>query len=103
MLKKVVGTSEGFAVVLMDSISSVDGGDTGQIVICGSHGGRSSGEFSTRFQLGACFFNDAGVGKDDAGLVALRMLDEKGVAAGTVSHGSARIGDACDTWENGII
>lgn len=103
MLKMVIGTTEGLTIVLMDSISSVDAGDAGRIIVCGSHGGRSSGEFSTRFRLGACFFNDAGVGKDKAGLVALHMLDELGVPAGTVSHESARIGDSHDTWENGVL
>lgn len=103
MLKEVVGKTEELAIVLMDSISSVDAADAGQIVVCGSHGGRSSGEFATRFPLGACFFNDAGVGKDHAGVVALRMLDERGVPGGTVSHHSARIGDARDTWENGVL
>ena len=53
--------------------------------------------------LKAVFFNDAGVGKEDAGIVALAMLQSKGVAAGTVAHTSARIGDAQDMWESGVI
>jgi hypothetical protein len=53
--------------------------------------------------LKAVFFNDAGVGKDDAGIKALDLLEKKGVAAGVVAHTSARIGDAQDMWDNGII
>lgn len=53
--------------------------------------------------LAAAFFNDAGVGKDDAGVAALDMLQERAVAAGTVSHTSARIGDAHDTWHHGVV
>jgi hypothetical protein len=53
--------------------------------------------------LRAAFFNDAGIGKDDAGIVALEMLQAVGVAAGTVSHLSARIGDARDCWESGVV
>ena len=49
------------------------------------------------------FFNDAGVGKDAAGIAALAMLQERGVAAGTVAHASARIGDARDCWEHGVL
>jgi hypothetical protein len=49
------------------------------------------------------FFNDAGVGKDDAGIAALDMLEARGVAGGTVSHTSARIGDSQDMWDHGVV
>lgn len=49
------------------------------------------------------FFNDAGFGKENAGAVALAMLDERGIAAGVIAHTSARIGDSRDTWDNGVI
>jgi len=87
-------------VIAMDSISHVDATDAGHIVVSGSHGGTSSGEFAGRYRLAAVFFNDAGVGKDEAGIAALRMLE---VPAGTVSHLSARIGDAEDMWQNGVL
>ena len=53
--------------------------------------------------LKAVFFNDAGVGKDDAGIAALAMLQARGVAGATVSHTSARIGDAQDMWDHGVV
>lgn len=84
----------------MDSISHVDAGDAGHIVVSGSHGGASSAEYAARYKLAAVFFNDAGVGKDEAGIAALRMLE---VPAGTVSHLSARIGDVEDMWQNGVL
>ena len=61
------------------------------------------GKVAGRVPLGAVFFNDAGVGKNNAGVFSLSMLEEKGIAAGTVSHMSARIGDPLDMWENGVI
>ena len=73
------------------------------IVVSGSHGGASSGAYALEVPLRAAFFNDAGIGKEDAGIVALGMLQAAGVAAGTVSHESARIGDAKDCWENGVL
>jgi len=91
------------AVVLMDSISSVSETDAGQVVVSGSHGGRSSGEFAVRHPLAACFLNDAGVGKDDAGIAALAMLDALARAGAAYDSNSARIGDAQDAWDNGII
>ena len=48
-------------------------------------------------------FNDAGGGKDDAGIAALAMLQKHGVAAATVAHTSGRIGDSLDMWENGVL
>lgn len=90
-------------VVIMDSITSVAPEDAGSIVVSGSHGGVSSGGFALAVPLKAAFFSDAGVGKDEAGIAALAMLQQCGVAAGAVSHTSARIGEARDVWEHGVI
>jgi hypothetical protein len=103
MLKEVVAEGRGGRVIAMDSITMATPEDAGAIVVSGSHGGASSGTFALEVPLRAAFFNDAGVGKDDAGIVALEMLQAAGVAAGTVSHSSARIGDARDCWESGVI
>ena len=103
MLKEVVAEGRGERVIAMDSITMVMPEDAGAIVVSGSHGGASSGAFALEVPLKAAFFNDAGIGKDDAGIVALEMLQAAGVAAGTVSHSSARIGDARDCWESGVI
>ena len=103
MIKRVVAERGGRKVILMDSISHVDEGDAGHIVVSASHGGASSGEYASRYKLAAAFFNDAGVGKDHAGIAALGMLEQLQVPAGTVSHLSARIGDAEDMWQHGVL
>lgn len=103
MLKKEVERGPGGSILIMDSITKVACEDAGAVVVSASHGGASSGEFALEVPLKAVFFNDAGVGKEDAGIAALAMLQSKGVAAGTVAHTSARIGDAQDTWESGVI
>lgn len=103
MLKKEVERGEQGWVILMDSITKLAAEDKGAVVVSASHGGASSGEFALEVPLAAVFFNDAGVGKDAAGIVALDMLQKRGTAAGTVSHTSARIGDAQDMWDNGVI
>ena len=90
-------------VVLMDSISYVDASVAGQVVISGSHGGLSSGRYAVDYPLAACFLNDAGVGKDDAGIASLAMLDELGLACATYGSQSARIGDSADAWACGIV
>jgi len=103
MLKKEAARGPGGRVLIMDSITKVAPEDEGTVVVSASHGGQSSGEFALEVPLKAAFFNDAGVGKDDAGIASLAMLERRGVAAGTVSHTSARIGDSQDMWDHGVI
>lgn len=88
---------------LVDSITEIDAADAGSIVVSGSHGGRSAGGYAQAVPLALVVFNDAGVGKDEAGIVALRILDAAGTACVAVSHASARIGDALDTWECAMV
>ena len=90
-------------MLIMGSITQVEAQDEGAWVVSGSHGGVSSGEFALEVPLQGAFFNDAGVGKDGAGIAALAMLQARGVAGATVSHLSARIGDCQDTWEHGVV
>lgn len=103
MLKKEVARGPRGRVLVMDSITKVAPEDEGAIVVSASHGGASSGEFALEVPLRLAFFNDAGVGKEDAGISALEMLQAHGVAGGTVSHLSARIGDSQDMWDHGVV
>lgn len=74
MLKKEVQRGPAGSILIMDSITKVTPQDIGAIVVSASHGGASSGEFALEVPLKAVFFNDAGVGKDNAGIAALTML-----------------------------
>lgn len=103
MLKKEVARGPRGYVLVMDSITKVAAQDEGAIVVSASHGGLSSGEFALEVPLRIVFFNDAGVGKDEAGIAALEMLENHQVAGGTVSHTSARIGDSQDMWDHGVV
>ena len=90
---------------LLDSIAHISQAHAQAVVISGSHGGRSAAEFIIALpQKPSCvFFNDAGGGKDNAGKVALDILQAHGVPCACYSHLSARIGDAQDSYENGIV
>ena len=103
MQKSTIARGPGGRVVLTDTITSVDADDAGAIVVAASHGGVSSAGFALALPLAAAFFNDAGVGKDDAGIAALAMPRACSIAAGAVAHTSCRIGDADDMWRNGIV
>ncbi len=103
MLKQEVARGPAGRVLVMSSITQVDPEDAGCLAVSSSHGGTSSGEFALEVPLALAVFNDAGVGKDDAGIAALAMLQARGVPAATVAHTSARIGDPMDTWHHGVV
>ncbi len=90
-------------VVLMDSISYLTPEEAGACVVSGSHGGLSSARYALTITLTGVVFNDAGIGKDNAGIAGLTLLDTVHIPAIAVAHTSARIGDAADTWEHGIV
>jgi len=93
------------AVWALDSASLVRAEDRRAIVVTGSHGALLGGrpDHVLGVDVFAAFFNDAGGGKDDAGFSRLPVLDDRGIAAATVSHVSARIGDGQSTYETGVI
>lgn len=92
----------GGTVDAVDSASQIDATMTGRVVVTGSHGGLPGGR-AVRAPVAAAMFNDAGVGKDRAGIRRLEALDELGIAALTVDYRTARIGDARDTFESGVV
>lgn len=92
-------------ITLLDSIALINLSHAGTIVVTGSHGGRSAAGFvvDVKEKPLAVFFNDAGGGKDNAGKVGLDMLQAIGVLAACYSHMSARIGDAQDGLDHGVL
>jgi hypothetical protein len=90
-------------LVLRDSVSQVGSADSGALVVTGSHGGISCLPYAASVPVWLYVFNDAGVGKDSAGIAVLAALDEARIAAVTVAHSSARIGEARDAWEHGVV
>ncbi|CAB3701310.1 hypothetical protein LMG26685_05318 [Achromobacter mucicolens] len=92
-------------VVGADSVSLVDAQDDGLIAVTASHGERLAGLQSdgVRASPRLVTFNDAGMGKDSAGIGRLPLLQQRGIAALTVSTHTARIGDARSCYEEGTI
>lgn len=103
MRNETIGEIGGRRVVLMDSISLIEPEAAGAVIVSGSHGGMISGAFAAKHPPALVFFNDAGGGKADAGRAAIALLDERGIPCVTVSHATARIGDAEDAWRGGTL
>ena len=87
----------------MDSAVYMDESQSGNVIICGSHGGESAASHMLKFSPGAAIFNDAGKGKDNAGIKGLELFNKAGMPAATVDTFSAKIGDGNDTYESGVI
>jgi hypothetical protein len=89
----------------IDSASLVAPSDADAVVITGSHGALLGGKPDTalKYPVRAALFNDAGLGADNAGITRLPALAARGIAAGTVSAASARIGDGKSCYQDGVI
>jgi hypothetical protein len=93
----------------MDSVRVVDsatrlGPDAADaVVVCGSHGGLYPAWLAAQAGVRAIVFNDAGVGRHQAGIAGVHWLDAREIPAVAVDHRSARIGDGADTLAAGIV
>ncbi len=90
------------AVVAAESVIRLDG-VAGQVLVAGSHGGVIAAYLGASAGVHALILNDAGVGKDRAGIAGLLYLEDIGMAAAAVDCMSARIGDGADMLARGVI
>jgi len=90
-------------LIVLDSITELASSHAGAVVACGSHGGVIAAWYAAKHGVRAAIFNDAGVGRDEAGVAGLAWLEAFGIAAAAVDHRSARIGDGADTLTAGIV
>ena len=93
----------GDGIVQADSVTRLGPEDAGKVLIGASHGGVYAANLAARAGLRAVILNDAGIGKDGAGIAGLAYLDKIGMAAATIGHNTARIGDGRDMASRGII
>ncbi len=90
-------------VAVVDSITKLDATHRGSVVVAGSHGGLYCGWLASAAGARAVVLNDAGVGLEGAGVACLAQLDSVGMAAATIGHDSARIGDGSDMLRRGRV
>ena len=87
----------------LDSITRLVPAHAGHVVVAASHGAVYAGYCAASGGVRAVILNDAGVGKDRAGIGALEWLQALGIAAATADAGSCRIGDGADMMDAGRI
>ncbi|HEX9534370.1 MAG TPA: hypothetical protein VF924_02765, partial [Stellaceae bacterium] len=90
-------------VLVADSITRVGPNAAGAVVVNGSHGGIYAAYVAAKLRVAAAVFNDAGVGRDEAGIAGLDYLAGLGIPAAAVGHGTARIGDGSYMMARGVI
>lgn len=90
-------------IVTADSITRVGPEGEGAVVVNGSHGGVYAAYVAAKLGVAAAIFNDAGVGRDAAGISGLDYLGKLGVPAAAVGHRTARIGDGADMIARGVV
>lgn len=90
-------------VLTIDTITKLTDEHVGQVVICASHGGIYAGHCAAKGKVRAVILNDAGIGRERAGIGSLDYLDGLGIAAATAESLTCRIGDGQDMKELGIV
>jgi hypothetical protein len=79
--------------IILDSVTHLEAAHRGAVVHAASHGGLYAAAYAAGKGVAAVILNDAGIGREQAGIAGLELLAALGVPAAAVSHTSARIGD----------
>jgi uncharacterized protein YunC (DUF1805 family) len=90
-------------IVTVDSITRTGSEAAGAVVVNGSHGGIYAAYLAGKLRVAAAIFNDAGVGRDQAGIAGLDYLEGFGIPAAAIGHDTARIGDGADMMARGLV
>jgi len=96
-------TETGNEPIILDSVTHLEDRHKGRVVYGGSHGGTYAAYYAAAKGVAAVVLNDAGIGREMAGVAGLRLLDQLGVPAAAVSHTTGRIGDGKHASRHGIL
>jgi len=91
------------ALLTADSVTELDARHRGAVLVAGSHGGRIAACYASRAGVHAVILNDAGIGREDAGIAGIAALESVGMAAAAADCATARIGDGADTLARGVV
>lgn len=89
--------------VILDSVTHIEPAHRGAVVVAASHAGRYAALYAAAKGVAAIILNDAGIGRERAGVAGLAALDEPGLPAAALCHLTARIGEGRHSAENGFV
>jgi hypothetical protein len=101
--KSMSTADEGVKILTVASCSFVRDEHRSHVVVSGSYGGRYNAFNAAKWGVRGVIMNDAGVGKDNAGILGLGFLDQINLAAATADAQTCHIGDGDHMLEHGII
>ena len=90
-------------LIIVNTTAEVNQGNVNDVIITGSHCGINCGEHLAHHNIKGTIGNDAGMGKEKAGIAGLKFLEEHGIPAAAVDCMSAHIGNGTSTYEQGRI
>jgi hypothetical protein len=96
-------SSESVKIVTVASCSNLRDEHRGHVAVSGSYGGRYNAYNAAKWPVRAVIMNDAGIGKDDAGIVGLAFLDRIEMAAAAADAQTCHIGDGDHMLAHGVI
>jgi uncharacterized protein YunC (DUF1805 family) len=103
MEDKPMSTLEGVQILTVASCSFVRDEHRSHVVVSGSYGGRYNAFNAAKWGVRGVIMNDAGIGKDNAGIRGLDYLDQINLVAATADAQTCHIGDGDHMLAHGII
>ncbi len=101
--QKIVKQSGESKLIIVDTSSDVYEENNTDVIITGSHGGTNANAYLAHLNVKGVISNDAGIGKNEAGIAGFKILEEHGIPAAAVASMSAKIGNGTSTYEQGKI
>src|SRR6202041_3664901 len=101
--KPMSAANENAKIMTVASCSFVREEHRSHVVVSGSYGGRYNAFNAAKWGVRGVIMNDAGIGRDNAGIVGLDFLDQIGLAAATADARTCHIGDGDHMLAHGII
>jgi hypothetical protein len=95
--------NEGTKIMTVASCSFVRPEHRSHVVVSGSYGGRYNAFNAAKWGVRGVIMSDAGIGKDNAGILGLDYLDQIALAAATADAQTCHIGDGDHILAHGII
>jgi len=99
----IIKQIKGQKIVVADSVTAVNDENKGDVLVCGSHCGANVGQIAVAGSISAMIGNDAGMGRNDAGISGFDICDTHGIPVAAVASMSAMIGSGMSTYEEGTI
>lgn len=100
---EIIKQSGNRKIVIADSVTAANYENRGDILVCGSHCGANVGQIAVAAEIGAMIGNDAGMGRNNAGISGFGVCDDHGIPVASVASMSAMIGSGVSTYKEGVV